>query len=92
MNSTSSIRLSTLSDLSRLGYQLACFCPRCQRWADLNLSDLERQGVATRRVVDFTPRCRRCGTRGEKQLRPPRKRAPRGARATFAHYAAPADA
>lgn len=85
-------RLSTLSDLARHGYQLACYCPRCRRWAELDLPHLERQGFAERLVTEFRPRCRTCGTPGEKQLRPPGRWQRPGARATFAHYAARADA
>lgn len=86
------VRLSTLSDLSRHGYQIACYCPRCRRWAELDLPRLARQGFAERLVTEFRPRCRTCGTPGEKQLRPPRRWEGPRARATFAHYAARADA
>ena len=92
MEHVNPIRLSTLSDLSRYGYQLACYCPRCRRWAELDLPNLASQGFAERLVTEFRPRCRRCGTPGEKQLRPPRRWQGPRARATFAHYAARADA
>ncbi len=86
------IRLATLSDLSVHGYQLACYCPRCRRWAQLDLPRLAGRGFADRRLVEFTPRCRTCGTPGEKQVRPPKRWQGPRARATFAHYAAGADA
>ena len=86
------IRLTTLAELSRHGYGLSCYCPRCRRWADLDLPQLSSLGLAGRSLVDFRPRCRTCGTPGEKQLRPPRRWQGPRARATFAHYAARADA
>jgi hypothetical protein len=92
MATVSPIRLATLSDLFRHGYQLACFCPRCRRWADLDLPQLAMNGFADRQVTEFRPRCRTCGTPGEKQLRPPSRSPGAAGRATFAHYAARADA
>ena len=68
-----------------------CFCPRCRRWAELDLPHLSLQGFAERRLTEFRPRCRHCGTPGEKQLRPPRRWHGPPARATFAHYAARPD-
>jgi len=92
MATVNPIRLATLSDLSRHGYQLACFCPRCRRWADLDLPQLSSSGFAERRLTEFRPRCRTCGTPGEKQVRPPVRGQGPVARATYAHYAARADA
>ena len=86
------VRLTTLADLSRHGYGLSCYCPRCRRWADLDLPSLAGSGLAQRSVTEFRPRCRRCGTPGEKQLRPPRRWEGPRARATYVHYAARADA
>lgn len=92
MASITPLRLATLADLSRHGYGLSCYCPRCRRWADLDLPQLASSDLGQRSVTDFRPRCRRCGTPGEKQLRPPqRPRGPRAA-ATYAHYAARSDA
>ena len=92
MAAVNPIRLATLSDLSSHGYQLACFCPRCRRWADLDLPKLTLAGFAERRLTEFRPRCRTCGTPGEKQVRPPARWQGPASRATFAHYAARADA
>lgn len=86
------IRLATLADLSRHGYELECYCPRCRRWVTLDLPRLAEGALATRRLSEFRPRCRACGTPGEKQLRPPRRWPGPVARATFAHYAVRADA
>lgn len=86
------VRLATLADLSRHGYGLSCYCPRCRRWAELDLPLLARTDLARRSVTDFRPRCRHCGTPGEKQLRPPKRGEGPRARATYAHYAARADA
>ena len=86
------VRIATLADLSRHGYGLSCFCPRCRRWAELDLPTLAASGLAARAITEFRPRCSRCGTPGEKQRGPPRRLGGPPARATFAHYAARADA
>lgn len=86
------VRITTLADLSRHGYGLSCYCPRCRRWAELDLPRLAGSDLAQRSVTEFRPRCRRCGTPGEKQLRPPKRWEGPRSRATYAHYAARADA
>jgi hypothetical protein len=65
------ITLATLADLLENEHGLSVYCTRCQRWAELDLHQLVRQGYGSRKLLTFRPRCRACDTRGEIQVRPP---------------------
>lgn len=63
--------LGTLRGLHEHRHELAAYCPRCRRWAVLDLAAMVKAGHGDMPVMRLTPRCRRCGEPGEKQVRPP---------------------
>jgi len=65
------IRLDTLRALHERDHKLAAYCPRCSRWAVLNLERLIGEGRGDYQFVGRKPRCSDCGERGVWQLRPP---------------------
>ena len=68
------IRLDTLRALHERDHKLAAYCPRCARWAVLDLERLIGEGRGDYRFVGRKPRCSDCGTHGEWQLRAPAMR------------------
>jgi uncharacterized Zn finger protein len=64
------IDLGTLAGLNAHHYQLAAYCPRCDRWSVLPLAELVATGHGSRRLP-ITVRCRACGEVGRLQVRPP---------------------
>jgi hypothetical protein len=65
------IDLDTVAALRTHAHRLAAYCPRCRRWADVDLADLERAGLGARRIAGLKLRCGSCGGAGERQVRPP---------------------
>lgn len=65
------ISMATIEELYGQRHSLALYCPACERWADANLRALIRAGFGRRTIVEARFRCRDCGGRAEKQLRPP---------------------
>jgi hypothetical protein len=65
------IDLSMFRGLLENGHGLDCYCPGCRQWAHANLPDLVRQGLGDRLIRESRPRCRKCGSSGEWQVRPP---------------------
>jgi len=64
------IDLGTLAGLHRHRHQLAGYCERCDRWADLDLAAMVAAGLGNRRLP-IRIRCRGCGDLGRLQVRPP---------------------
>jgi hypothetical protein len=65
------IVLDTLAACLRHGHGLRAHCPRCRRWAELDLAVLVERGEGARRVLGLRVRCRVCDMAGDLQLRPP---------------------
>lgn len=72
-----SIRIDTFRELLEHQYELTCWCPGCRRWAATDLAMLVREGLGDRPIQACKPRCRKCGSRGQWQVRPPAPPAPR---------------
>jgi hypothetical protein len=65
------IRLDTFAALLKHKHELACYCPGCRRWATVNLQMLVDAGLGDRDPMNCRPKCRKCGSYGKWQLRPP---------------------
>jgi len=63
------IVLDTIAALNEHRHELHCYCPRCERWVQLDLARMIREGRGSMR--DFRVRCRECGEVGRIQVRPP---------------------
>jgi hypothetical protein len=63
--------VDTVAACLRHQHGLSAFCVNCRRWADLDLRWLVDRGYGEIRLATFRPVCRRCGERGELQVRPP---------------------
>lgn len=64
------IDLGTIDGLHEHGHELHAYCPRCDRWAALDLGSMIRDGQGARRLP-LRLRCRWCGAIGQLQVRPP---------------------
>jgi len=64
------IDLSTLTGLLEHEHTLAAYCPRCNRWAQLDLTAMVSNGLGYRRLP-IKVRCQVCGEVGRLQVRPP---------------------
>lgn len=65
------IRLDTFGALLDHDHGLDCWCPGCRRWAACNLAALVAAGLGDSLIAANRPRCRKCGSIGEWQVRPP---------------------
>ena len=65
------VDLSTLAGLLEHQHQLAAYCPRCDRWAVLDLARLSEDGRGELCIIGWQPRCSICGGHGLLQVRPP---------------------
>ncbi|MGE0444952.1 MAG: hypothetical protein AB7P99_06960 [Vicinamibacterales bacterium] len=52
-------------------HTIACYCPRCRRWATLDLRRMVEAGQGDRPITELRTRCTSCGERGELQVRAP---------------------
>jgi len=64
------IDLGTIAGLHEHGHELHAYCLGCDRWSTLPLARFIAAGLGPRRLP-LAVRCRRCGTRGQVQVRPP---------------------
>ena len=64
------IDLGSIAGLHDHAHTLAAYCPRCDRWAVLDLAGMVRTGQGARRLP-LPVRCRDCGQPGSLQVRPP---------------------
>ena len=64
------IDLSTLAGLLEHRHELAAYCPRCDRWAEVDLAAMVNAGYGEHRLR-IRVRCRGCGELGRLQVRPP---------------------
>jgi hypothetical protein len=64
------IDLFTVAGLHERDHQLHAFCLRCDRWQQLDLARMVREGYGERRLP-ICVRCRDCGEQGRVQVRPP---------------------
>lgn len=53
------------------GYIISAYCRRCDRWADLDLARMVRDGDGDRQLIPLRLRCSVCGSVGEGQVQPP---------------------
>jgi hypothetical protein len=64
------IDLGSVAGLHDHSHELHAFCPRCDRWAVLDLAGMVSQGRGSLRLP-IVVRCHDCGERGQLQVRPP---------------------
>jgi len=64
------IDLGTLAGLLEHRHRLDAYCPRCDRWAEIDLAEMVAAGYGERRLP-LLVRCRACGEVGWLQVRPP---------------------
>jgi len=64
------IDLGSIAGLLEHDHNLAAYCPRCDRWALLDLAAMIDAGHGERRLP-ITVRCQVCGELGRLQVRPP---------------------
>jgi len=64
------IDLGSIAGLHEHDHNLAAYCPRCDRWALLDLTAMIDAGHGERRLP-ITVRCQVCGELGRLQVRPP---------------------
>ena len=64
------IFLGTLAGLLEHRHRLDAYCPRCDRWAELDLAAMAAAGYGARRLP-LRVRCQICGEPGRLQVRPP---------------------
>jgi hypothetical protein len=64
------IDLSTLAGLLEHRHRLDAFCPRCDRWAEIDLAAMVSNGLGDRRLP-IKVRCQDCGGVGRLRVRPP---------------------
>jgi uncharacterized protein (DUF983 family) len=65
------ITLDTLAALLECNHGLSAWCPRCDRYRELDLVRLIAEGHGHRGLTTFKPRCRACGRPGQIQVSPP---------------------
>ena len=63
------ICLDTFASLLEHEHGLAAYCPKCQRWATVNLHKLVASGQGQQTFIGRKPRCRVCGSTGHWQVR-----------------------
>ena len=64
------IEIRTFRQILERNHELACFCPGCRRWATCNLAELVANGLGDYDPRNCRPKCRKCGSVSEWQLRP----------------------
>ena len=64
------INLGTLAGLLEHHHRLDAYCPRCGRWAELDLAAMVAAGDGERRLP-IKVRCRNCGQVARLQVRTP---------------------
>jgi hypothetical protein len=64
------IDLGTLAGLLEHRHRLDAYCPRCDRWAEIDLAAMLSNGLGDRRLP-IKVRCRDCSEVGRLQVRPP---------------------
>jgi hypothetical protein len=64
------IDLGSLAGLHARQHELHAYCVHCDRWEVLDLARLVASGLGARRLP-LRVRCRRCGSSGLLQVRPP---------------------
>jgi hypothetical protein len=64
------IEVSTFRQTLENGYKLDCWCSGCRRWA-CNLAEFVMRGLGDRNPAACRPRCRKCGSLGQWQVKPP---------------------
>lgn len=60
--------IQTYSDLLQHGMAMACHCPRCERWADVDLERLVATGRGEQSYIGRKAKCAKCGERGSIQI------------------------
>ena len=64
------IDLGSVRGLLEHDHELHAYCGTCDRWAELDLGAMVREGRGERRLP-LPVRCRWCGAAGQLQVRPP---------------------
>jgi hypothetical protein len=65
------IVLSTISDLAETGMTLGLYCLECDRWGEIIPQEWLDAGKPDVDYVQQRFKCKECGGRADKQLRPP---------------------
>ena len=60
----------TLAGLHEHHHRLDAYCPRCDRWAEIDLAAMVAAGLGDRRLP-IKVHCRNCCETGRLQVRPP---------------------
>ena len=66
-----SLVLDTPKALYEHDHQIAAHCSPCGRWKTLGYLDFVRMGKAEQPIAALSLTCRKCGEKGEIQIRPP---------------------
>ena len=64
------IDLGSIAGLHQYNHELHAYCPSCDRWAVLDLTEMIAAGHGEQRLP-VTVRCQICGEVGRLQVRPP---------------------
>lgn len=63
------VTLDTFAALLASNHGLGAYCPKCQRWATVNLQELVATGRGQQSFIGRKPRCQVCGSAGHWQVR-----------------------
>ena len=64
------IQIKTLRDIHENGLILETHCIACLRFVAVDLEEAILQGKGDRSYIGTKPKCRKCGQKGEWQIRP----------------------
>ena len=64
------IQIKTLRDLHENGLILETHCIACLRFVAVDLEEMMAEGKGARSYIGKKPTCRKCGQKGEWQIRP----------------------
>ena len=64
------IQIKTLRDLYENGFILETHCIACLRFVPVDLEEMITEGKGDRSYIGKKPTCRKCGQKGEWQIRP----------------------
>lgn len=65
------VRVDRIARALAHDYTIACYCPRCRRWATLDLRRMVEEGKGERPITALRVRCSECHELGALQVRSP---------------------